>query len=103
MINYKFRQFHISKMLYKRIKNHCVGADKQMGSFFEEIAKWFLKRIARGEKMVYIASPQEDHAMTIRISGCIAEELNKIALYNKVSSARVIYTALMYYIDENPL
>jgi hypothetical protein len=92
-IKYRFRQIRIDKALYIRIKRYCVVNDKKIGTFYEEVIQWFLRQLGHGRDVIYQASKQEDYLMTIRISVQLAQTISAIAGNEKVSDARVIFTA----------
>ncbi len=99
---HKFRQIRIDKSLYWRIKAHCVAREIKIGVFFEEILTWFLFRLNQSH-IIYYASQQEGYLMTIRINEIHIESIDNIAKKEKISHARVIFTALISYIKIHKL
>jgi hypothetical protein len=102
-IEYRFRQIRIEKALYIRIKGYCVSHDKKISTFFEEVLQWFFQYKKNGGNIIYHASKQEDYLMTIRISVQLTNIINSLAVSEKLSDARVIFTALSLYLETHKI
>jgi hypothetical protein len=102
-IEYRFRQIRIDKALYIRIKGYCVAHDKKISAFFEEVLQWFFQYKKNSDNIIYHASKQEDHLMTIRISVQLVNIINSLAVIEKLSDARVIFTALSLYLEAHEI
>jgi hypothetical protein len=100
---YRFRQIRIDKMLFLRIKGYCVQHEKKISTFLEGVLEWFLRRASSGHTIIYQASRKGDHLMTIRISLKLAETIRTLAAKERISDARVIFTALTLYLKEHRL
>lgn len=98
MTQYLFRQIRIDNKLYLQIKTYCVQNDIALFQFYEAAIRRFLLQIKQ-EKMNYLATYRKGKLLTIRINEFLARFVKQCAIQANVSEARVIYTALITYID----
>jgi hypothetical protein len=102
MNHYLFRQIRIENNLYLKIKMFCVQNEIALFQFYENSLRWFL-RLINQEKINYRATYRKGKLLTVRVNGYLAELVKKLAMEANVSEACVIYTAIITYIEANPL
>jgi hypothetical protein len=100
---YKYRQIRIDKELYLLIKRHCVITEKKITTFFSDVIEWFFGQGRHKSTIIYRASRQNGHPMTIRLPNYTTHLVSILATQENVSDARVIFTALTLYMENHHL
>ena len=102
MTKYLFRQIRIEHNLYLAIKIFCVQYEIALFNFYETALSWFFRE-TNDKKINYRATYRKGKLLTVRINQFLAVKVKKLAFEANVSDACVIYTALVSYIEANPI
>ena len=100
--NYFMRQIKIPNETYLKIKYYCQHNQISLASFYEIMLDWFLDEYALKNNVMFQASRKHHHTLSLWIKGRQIAEISKLASEAKVADARVIYTAMMLYLENTP-
>lgn len=102
MTQYLFRQIRIENHLYLTIKMFCVQHETSLCEFYEAAIRWFIRESSQS-KVNFRPTYRKGKLLTVRINQLLATNIQKIASEANVSDACVIYTALISYVEANPI
>ncbi len=93
------RQIKISVSLYQNIKLYCQTHHISMKFFYKKMLAWYINQYQNDPNVIYQASLKEGKALSLWIEQSQLYVIQTLSHKNKISDARVIYTALMLYIE----
>ncbi|MES2217084.1 MAG: hypothetical protein V4501_01600 [Pseudomonadota bacterium] len=100
--DYCMRQIKIPNETYLVIKHYCKNNRISLIYFYETMLDWFLNEHRQQNTLVYQASTKHRRTLSLWIRRRQIDLINKMATNAKVSDARVIYTAMMLYLENLP-
>lgn len=98
-VAYYLRQIKIPINLYHDLKNYCHANKISMKLFYKNMLDWYIQHYKYNENSLYQASLNKGKTLSLWIEKKQIETVHNYAAKNKISDARVIYTALMLYIQ----
>lgn len=97
--NYCLRQIRIPIGLYNSIKQYCRHSRKVLREFYKEMLAWFIDSHGKNSALLYQASHKNGRILSLWLERWQVDTIHKMAIDAGVSDARVIYTAMMLYIQ----
>lgn len=93
------RQIVIAETIYLKIKQHCANRQITLTMFYDEMLESFIKHYDNVKTLTFHASQNKGKKLSLWIHERQIAKIKKMAANANVSDARVIYTALVFYVD----
>ncbi len=98
------KQIRIPKELYLKLKTCCAAQGKTLQYFYDDMLFWFFHNIAaKNTELKYLASHRNGYKHNVYFSSERLPTVQALSHSANVSEARVIYTALIYYLDAHKI
>lgn len=96
------RYIETSKTLYQTIKYLAKVHQVSLKRFYHNVMEWFLPR-AFNDAVSYLPNFQNSHLLSLWLSDKHIVQINELANHHQISDAKVIYSALIHYIQRHQL
>jgi hypothetical protein len=101
VIGYRLRQVRVSEKVYQQLKAFCKDRHLKMIEFYDQCLNWFLMNCHK--PIFYHASCKNGHQLSLWLRETHIEQIKTLAKCANVSEARVVFTALMSYLEKRSL
>lgn len=86
--------------VHEGVKSLAEDAECTMNEVYDEAVAWFLKDRAKRSFRYYIASTRRGKYTSMWLNGRLLDKARVVAKRDAVSINRVVYTALVLYLEE---
>lgn len=94
------RQIRIPATLHIKIKHYCLHQQITLTEFYNAAIDKFIRNIKDIESVTFIASFKNGKPISLNIKHEFLNKLNEMAKIYSISEARIIHTALMFYLKK---
>ncbi len=98
-IKLTLRQIKLPLPVYQFVKNYCEQFELHFKKFYFNMIEWFIQYYEQTQDIVIQASHKHGKILSMWIDNEQLESVQLIAQQANVSDARVLYTAMVLYVE----